>query len=137
MGLRGVEPLTSRLSGVRSNQLSYRPLPRARQTSDSARTGSTDRRNQSVTETTAIAGAVLNSAKVRNAPLQRDPIAYIMMMSAGILGGTTFADTTVGELAPTLPPDSLLPFSAPESVVVLVLTPLVILVLALIFGVVL
>ena len=60
-----------------------------------------------------------------------------MMMSAGILGGTTFADTTVGELAPTLPPDSLLPFSAPESVVVLVLTPLVILVLALIFGVVL
>jgi hypothetical protein len=26
MGLRGVEPRTSRLSGVRSNHLSYRPL---------------------------------------------------------------------------------------------------------------
>jgi hypothetical protein len=28
MGLSGVEPLTSRLSGVRSNHLSYRPLLR-------------------------------------------------------------------------------------------------------------
>ena len=27
MGLRGFEPLTSPLSGVRSNQLSYRPTP--------------------------------------------------------------------------------------------------------------
>ena len=27
MGLGGVEPPTSRLSGVRSNHLSYRPLP--------------------------------------------------------------------------------------------------------------
>ena len=26
VGLRGLEPLTSPLSGVRSNQLSYRPL---------------------------------------------------------------------------------------------------------------
>ena len=28
VGLRGFEPLTSPLSGVRSNQLSYRPVPR-------------------------------------------------------------------------------------------------------------
>ena len=28
MGLGGLEPPTSRLSGVRSNQLSYRPTPR-------------------------------------------------------------------------------------------------------------
>ncbi len=28
MGLNGLEPSTSRLSGVRSNQLSYRPLER-------------------------------------------------------------------------------------------------------------
>jgi hypothetical protein len=27
VGLRGFEPLTSPLSGVRSNQLSYRPVP--------------------------------------------------------------------------------------------------------------
>ena len=27
VGLSGFEPLTSRLSGVRSNQLSYRPVP--------------------------------------------------------------------------------------------------------------
>jgi hypothetical protein len=30
MGLGGVEPPTSRLSGVRSNHLSYRPLPEPR-----------------------------------------------------------------------------------------------------------
>ncbi len=29
MGLGGLEPPTSRLSGVRSNQLSYRPTPRS------------------------------------------------------------------------------------------------------------
>ncbi len=28
VGLGGLEPPTSRLSGVRSNQLSYRPTPR-------------------------------------------------------------------------------------------------------------
>jgi hypothetical protein len=31
VGLSGVEPLTSRLSGVRSNQLSYRPNQRTQQ----------------------------------------------------------------------------------------------------------
>ena len=30
MGLNGLEPSTSRLSGVRSNQLSYRPIRSAR-----------------------------------------------------------------------------------------------------------
>ena len=29
MGLNGLEPSTSRLSGVRSNQLSYRPIKKA------------------------------------------------------------------------------------------------------------
>lgn len=59
------------------------------------------------------------------------------MMSAGIPDGTTFADTTVGELSTSLPSANQLPFSDPESVAVLVLTPLVILVLAIVFGVVL
>ena len=31
VGLSGFEPLTSRLSGVRSNQLSYRPVPGVKQ----------------------------------------------------------------------------------------------------------
>ena len=32
MGLNGLEPSTSRLSGVRSNQLSYRPIKKKRVT---------------------------------------------------------------------------------------------------------
>jgi hypothetical protein len=37
VGLGGLEPPTSRLSGVRSNQLSYRPTPRQRCRGDRAR----------------------------------------------------------------------------------------------------
>ncbi len=59
------------------------------------------------------------------------------IISAGFSDGTSFADTTAGELAPSQPSSNSLPFSAPESVVVLVLTPLVILMLAVVFGVIL
>lgn len=58
------------------------------------------------------------------------------IISAGSFDGTTFADTTAGELAPSPSSTNSLSFSAPESVVVIVLTPLVILVLAIVFGVI-
>ena len=44
VGLRGFEPLTSPLSGVRSNQLSYRPVFRALLTATSCERGCRGRR---------------------------------------------------------------------------------------------
>ena len=44
VGLGGLEPPTSRLSSARSNQLSYKPLDRARQISSASRQASQGRR---------------------------------------------------------------------------------------------
>ncbi len=58
-------------------------------------------------------------------------------MSRSILDGTTFADTTAGELMPAALPSSRSPLPGVETVVVLVVTSLVVLLLSLVFGVVL
>ena len=71
VGLGGFEPPTSRLSGGRSNQLSYRPapnapLPRNGQQANLSRSGQEDKALRSVSSTTRSGLQKLNSVQRRN-----------------------------------------------------------------------
>src|SRR6059036_3921545 len=83
MGLSGVEPLTSRLSGVRSNHLSYRPCRahsqsrrgpfRGRNSSSSSSSNSSSRSSYSSRSSSKSSSRSLSSSKSPNSSSTLSP----------------------------------------------------------------